>query len=109
MRRKKLLCILLICVISRCKDKYESASEECLTLARYYINAAEGEEDARREEYLNHREQLITMFFNDALTKTEVLYFVDQYQIRWLKKKVLNHEISLLMHEHLDLINERGK
>ncbi len=105
----ELLCILLIFVIFGCKDNYERASEECITLARYYINAVEGEEDARREEYLNHREQLIETFHNDALNKKEVLYFVDQYQVKWLKKKALDHEISILMHEHLDLINERRK
>ena len=105
----ELLCILLIFVLLGCKDKYERASEECITLAQYYINAVEGEEDARREEYLNQVKQLMHMFYHDALNEKEVLYFVDQYQIRWLKKKALDHEISLLMHEHLDLINERRK
>ena len=105
----ELVCILLIFVIFGCKDKYERASEECITLAQYYINAVEGEEDARREEYLNQVEQLMHMFYHDALNEKEVLYFVHQYQIIWFKKKALDHEIRFLMHEHLDLINERSK
>jgi hypothetical protein len=68
----------------------------------------EGQEDRRHEEYLNHREQLITMFFHDSLSKKEVLYFVDRYQILWLKKKSLDYEMNLLMQEHRDMIDERG-